>query len=137
MHRTPEEVCQDCPELLPLVRERLHRLRAVEVQVEALFPTPGASPTPPGRPEAGLPQFPGFAADPGLAANLKPESRHRAATFAALAGCGRGADACEFSDEERTHWRKQRANGCEPSWLSGPRSATRVPRRIAHLSSRR
>jgi serine/threonine protein kinase len=59
-HRTPEEVCQGCPELLPQVRERLHRLRAVEAQVEALFPTPGSTPTPPGPPDAGPPQFPGY-----------------------------------------------------------------------------
>ena len=59
-HRTPEEVCQACPELLPQVRERLRRLRAVEAQVDALFPTPGSSPTPPGPPDAGPPQFPGY-----------------------------------------------------------------------------
>ncbi len=39
--RTPEEVCQACPELLTEVRHRLRRVRALEAEVEALFPTPG------------------------------------------------------------------------------------------------
>jgi tetratricopeptide (TPR) repeat protein/tRNA A-37 threonylcarbamoyl transferase component Bud32 len=59
-HRSPEEICQDCPELLPQVRERLRRLRVIEAQVEELFPTPGSTPTPPGPPDAGPPQFPGY-----------------------------------------------------------------------------
>src|SRR5688572_10199708 len=37
--RTPEEVCAQDPELLSLVHERLRRLKRVEAQVEALFPT--------------------------------------------------------------------------------------------------
>ena len=36
--RSPEEVCSDCAELLPQVRERLNRFRVVEAQVEDLFP---------------------------------------------------------------------------------------------------
>ena len=35
---SPEEVCRDCTELLPQVRERLKRLHLVEAQVEELFP---------------------------------------------------------------------------------------------------
>jgi serine/threonine-protein kinase len=35
---TPEEVCRDCPELLPEVRRRWERLRRVEDQIEVLFP---------------------------------------------------------------------------------------------------
>jgi eukaryotic-like serine/threonine-protein kinase len=38
--RTPEDVCADHPELLAEVRDRLARLRAIESQVEAIFPTP-------------------------------------------------------------------------------------------------
>jgi serine/threonine-protein kinase len=38
--RTPEEVCADCPELLPEVRKRWHQMRMVEAQLNALFPTP-------------------------------------------------------------------------------------------------
>lgn len=38
--RTPEDVCEDHPELLTEVRERLARFRAIELQVDAIFPTP-------------------------------------------------------------------------------------------------
>src|SRR5262245_56898527 len=37
--RTPEEVCQDCPELLPEVRKGLERFRKMESQIEAVFPS--------------------------------------------------------------------------------------------------
>jgi len=59
-HRTPEEVCQACPELLTEVRDRLRSLRALEVQVDALFPTPECAPTPPEPPDARSPQIPGY-----------------------------------------------------------------------------
>jgi hypothetical protein len=42
--RTSEEVCRDCPKLLPQVREGWRRLRRVENDVEALFPM-GEEPT--------------------------------------------------------------------------------------------
>jgi tetratricopeptide (TPR) repeat protein len=58
--RSPEEVCRDCPELLPQVRERLRRLRAVEAQVDAWFPTPGSTPILHGPPDLGPPQVPGY-----------------------------------------------------------------------------
>ena len=35
---SPEEVCSECPELLPQVRSGWQRIRAVEAQVSALFP---------------------------------------------------------------------------------------------------
>lgn len=35
---TPEEVCSDCPELLPELREQLRRCRKAEAQIEAMFP---------------------------------------------------------------------------------------------------
>ncbi len=57
---TPEEACTDCPELLPRVKVRLGQIRAADAQFDALFPTPGSSPTPTGTAEAGLPHFPGF-----------------------------------------------------------------------------
>ncbi|PWT90381.1 MAG: hypothetical protein C5B56_05470 [Proteobacteria bacterium] len=38
--RTPEEVCRDCPELLPVVRQRWQKLQSVQAQIDALFPTP-------------------------------------------------------------------------------------------------
>src|SRR5215469_5558027 len=38
--RTPEEVCGACPELLPEVRRRWRQMRAVEAELDALFPTP-------------------------------------------------------------------------------------------------
>jgi tetratricopeptide (TPR) repeat protein/tRNA A-37 threonylcarbamoyl transferase component Bud32 len=39
--RTPEEVCGDCPELLPEVRRRWHQMCAIEAKLDRLFPTPG------------------------------------------------------------------------------------------------
>jgi eukaryotic-like serine/threonine-protein kinase len=59
-HRNPEDVCRDCPELLPQVREWLRRFRAVEFQVRALFPTAGSVPTPPEPPDVGPPQLAGY-----------------------------------------------------------------------------
>ena len=43
--KTPEEVCRDCPELLPQVRQRWQELRRIDAQIGALLPEPG---TPPG-----------------------------------------------------------------------------------------
>ena len=58
--RTPEEVCQACPELLTEVRHRLRRVRELEAEVEALFPTPGRGPTPGDPPDGRPPQLPGY-----------------------------------------------------------------------------
>jgi serine/threonine protein kinase/predicted ATPase len=41
--KTPEEVCRDCPELLPAVRERWQQIQRIEAQIGALLPGPGAS----------------------------------------------------------------------------------------------
>src|SRR5262245_52008658 len=35
---TPDEACRESPHLLPLVRERLERLRSIEAEVAAVFP---------------------------------------------------------------------------------------------------
>ena len=57
--RTAEEVCQDCPELLNAVRDRLRRVR-LGAQVDSLFPTAGSAPTP-ADPSDGKPrQLPGY-----------------------------------------------------------------------------
>jgi eukaryotic-like serine/threonine-protein kinase len=58
--RTPEEVCQDCPELLNAVRDRLRRVRVLEAEVDSLFPTPGSAPTPPDPPDGKPRQLPGY-----------------------------------------------------------------------------
>lgn len=62
--RTPEEVCRECPELLPLVRERWQRKLACDVQLDAFFPlsesaspSDGASPRPA---SVSLPEIPGY-----------------------------------------------------------------------------
>src|SRR5262249_62105787 len=46
---TPEEVCLDCPELLPEVRRRWLQMRIVEAELDALFPTAGSDPVLGGR----------------------------------------------------------------------------------------
>ena len=38
--RTPEEVCRDCPELLPEVRRRWQAFRLIDGTVAALLPDP-------------------------------------------------------------------------------------------------
>jgi serine/threonine-protein kinase len=63
--RTPEEVCAGCPELLAAVRQRWQqKLRIVEAELKALFPTPESNrvaDTPgPGHPTGELPQLPGY-----------------------------------------------------------------------------
>jgi serine/threonine-protein kinase len=58
-----EEVCRDRPELLDQVRRRLRQLRAVESQLDALFPQGSSSDpgtTPWVQPAAELPHIPGY-----------------------------------------------------------------------------
>src|SRR6516164_5739513 len=62
--KTPEEVCSDCPELLPEVRQRWQAFCRIDPEVGALLPEPGTRPeatviTPPML-TAGLPQIPGY-----------------------------------------------------------------------------
>jgi serine/threonine-protein kinase len=62
-HATPEDVCGDCPELLPLVRERWQQLCRVKAEIDALFPGP-TEPHGEGLPSAhdamALPRVPGY-----------------------------------------------------------------------------
>src|SRR6187200_3318141 len=60
--RTPEEICIDCPELLPAVRDRYVRLKRFEVEIEALFPPSSEFPRQPHPTEIEdqLPQVPGY-----------------------------------------------------------------------------
>src|SRR5262245_37399059 len=61
--RTTEEVCRDCPELLPEVRARWKQLGPIDAEFGALFPEPrtppGATAITPVPPPAGLPRVPG------------------------------------------------------------------------------
>ena len=59
-HRTPEDVCQACPELLSEVRGRLRRLRQLEAQVDSLFPTSGSATGPFEPMEGKRPEIPGY-----------------------------------------------------------------------------
>src|SRR6516165_10725880 len=61
--RTPEEVCRDCPELLPEVRRRWLRMRIVEAELDALFPAAGPDPVSGGGSGRGAP---GPAADEAM-----------------------------------------------------------------------
>jgi serine/threonine-protein kinase len=61
--KTPEEVCRDCPELLPEVRQRWQEFQLIDAQVKTLLPglaatRPDAGATAP--PAAGMPQVPGY-----------------------------------------------------------------------------
>jgi serine/threonine-protein kinase len=60
--RTPDEVCRSCPELLDEVRSQWQQVRAIEAEMDALFPRADAT-----RPEAplydeetGLPRVEGY-----------------------------------------------------------------------------
>jgi serine/threonine-protein kinase len=62
-HATPEEVCRSCPELLPEVRARWRRMRRLQDELDAMFPTPpepgeGSPPLP--LEGTALPQVPGY-----------------------------------------------------------------------------
>src|SRR5262245_20531453 len=61
---TPQEVCRDCPELLPEILAQWRWLGSIDAELRALFPEPGAIPggdsITPGRLAAGLPQVPGY-----------------------------------------------------------------------------
>jgi serine/threonine-protein kinase len=63
---SPEEVCADCPELLPEVRRRWLGMCALKADLHALFPTPRPDPGPgadspvPWHTDAELPQIPGY-----------------------------------------------------------------------------
>jgi eukaryotic-like serine/threonine-protein kinase len=60
--KTPEEVCRDCPELLPEVRQRWQEFQFIDAQVRTCLPglatLPDAGVTAP--PANGLPQVPGY-----------------------------------------------------------------------------
>src|SRR3984893_5234604 len=62
--RTPEEVCRDCPELLPEVRRRWRAFRLVDGSLAALFPAPETPPSTDviaaGSCPADVPQVPGY-----------------------------------------------------------------------------
>ncbi len=57
---TPEEACKDCPELLNKVRDGLRRLRALELEVDSLFPTKGSATAPAEPPDSRTPEIPGY-----------------------------------------------------------------------------
>src|SRR5438552_2588537 len=59
---TPEEACGTCPELLPQVRARWQRLRALQAEIGGLFPRSPVSDgaTPPPLPIADLPRIRGY-----------------------------------------------------------------------------
>jgi serine/threonine protein kinase len=61
---TPDEVCRDCPELLPEVRARWRKMCLVEAKLDALFPAPGpfagaesSTPRPPGTNSSTIPGY--------------------------------------------------------------------------------
>src|SRR5215470_1581288 len=61
--KTPEEVCRDCPDLLPEVRQRWQELYLIDPQVRVLLPglttRPGDTITPVS-PAGNLPHVPGY-----------------------------------------------------------------------------
>ena len=68
-HKLPEEVCEDCPELLWEVQKRWRQARRVDSQLEALFPSTDATCTSRDRKasvslvDGQLPAIPGYEVD--------------------------------------------------------------------------
>src|SRR6516165_1611767 len=58
-HAMPEEVCANCPEFLPVVRDRWQRMRRLGADLDALFP-PAEKTGPYSPEEPALPQVPGY-----------------------------------------------------------------------------
>jgi serine/threonine-protein kinase len=62
--KTPEEMCRDCPDLLPEVRQRWQAFCLIDAQVEALFPGSGtllsSDTITPVSPPGELPRVPGY-----------------------------------------------------------------------------
>jgi hypothetical protein len=60
--KTPEEVCRDCPELLPEVRQRWQQFQLIDAQFLTFLPGLATRPDPSATaaPPAGLPQVPGY-----------------------------------------------------------------------------
>src|SRR5262249_12727224 len=62
--KTPEEVCRDCPDLLPEVRQRWQEFRHIDGEVGAWYPEPGTPPCadaiPSVPPPGDLPRVPGY-----------------------------------------------------------------------------
>jgi serine/threonine-protein kinase len=56
---TPEEVCESCPKLLPMVRHRWRQICHLRADLDALFPPP-TEPTQQPLAGAALPQIPGY-----------------------------------------------------------------------------
>ena len=69
--RTAEEVCRDCPELLPEVRRRWQTFRLVDGSVAALFPDPE---TPAATDTTGGPEVSAMAGVPVASAVRRPRS---------------------------------------------------------------
>lgn len=55
-HLTPEQVCAESPELLPMVRKRWRKLKRLDVDLDSLFPVPSD----PQGAEPELPKIPGY-----------------------------------------------------------------------------
>jgi tetratricopeptide (TPR) repeat protein len=57
---TPEDVCRECPELLPEVRSRWDKLRAFDQRFEAFFPSASGAGDASSRQDAAAPVFPDY-----------------------------------------------------------------------------
>jgi serine/threonine protein kinase len=59
---TPEEVCLQCPELLPSLKDKLARFRSMDAQLEGMFPSSRSSPAKrrPAHILSQLPEIPGY-----------------------------------------------------------------------------
>jgi serine/threonine-protein kinase len=119
--KTPEEVCRDCPDLLPEVRGRWQDFRRIDAAVMALFPELGtaadANPGRPGPPTASLPQVPGYEVEAILGhggMGVVYKARHlalkRTVALKMLAGYPHPAERARFRAEAEAVARLQHPN---------------------------
>jgi hypothetical protein len=118
--KTPEEVCRDCPELLPEVRQRWQEFQLIDAQVRTCLPGLGtgsdAGATPP--PATGLPQVPGYEVEAVLGRGgmgVVYRARHlalkRTVALKMLAGChSEPAERARFRAEAEAVARLQHPN---------------------------
>ena len=119
--KTPEEVCRDCPDLLPEVQQRWKEFCRIDAGVRALLPglgTPGDADAITHVPSsAGLPQVPGYEVEAVLGRGgmgVVYKARHlalkRTVALKMIAGRSDPADRVRFKVEAEAVARLQHPN---------------------------